>query len=226
MFTPKITTKSPHPYNRFLNNLVPIDCIVLNLQIIFETCIVRRRLSRLDVYRVDTYSRVLGKSRVEATKSNVGRSTSADYGLFLARAARGQGGASQRSHTTVPDGRASSRRGRGHGCGYTPRTNQTHSHWAYFRWVSFKEVSSRGVRDSNWFNSLIPWKYKSSLLALLCPICVNFWKHPCYGHGIQKSLPKLKCIKYMISFSIKYVLWKKLHFSSSLEVICHDNASL
>ena len=97
-------------------------------------------MSRLDVYRVDTYSRVVGRTRTEVRQSNIGRSTSADYGLFLARAgARRPGGASQRSQTSVPDGRMSSsvtfsRRSRGAmTASNTPRNNQSQSHWAYFR---------------------------------------------------------------------------------------------
>ena len=90
------------------------------------------------MYRVDTYSRVVGRTRTEVRQSNIGRSTSADYGMYLARAGgRRSGGASQRSQTSVPDGRMSSsvtfsRRGRG-AMAPTPRTNQSQSHWAYFR---------------------------------------------------------------------------------------------
>ena len=80
----------------------------------------RRRLSRLDVYRVDTYSRVLGATRAEVRASGLGRSCSADSYVLRARAgARAGAGACQ------TDGRMRS-------C--TPRPQQSSSHWAYFRW--------------------------------------------------------------------------------------------
>ena len=84
----------------------------------------RRRLSRLDVYRVDTYSRVLGTSRAEVRGSGLGRSCSADSYVLRARARAGAGaGACQ------TDGRMRS-------C--TPRPQQSSSHWAYFRWAMFR----------------------------------------------------------------------------------------
>ena len=101
--------------------------------------IFRRRLSRLDVYRVDTYSRVVGRSRAEVRQSKIGRSTSADYGLFLARAGAGVGGAasSRRSQTSQPDGRRQFTPPRPQSF-RTPRNNQSQSHWAYFRSVMNK----------------------------------------------------------------------------------------
>ena len=115
----------------------------------------RRRLSRLDVYRVDTYSRVVGRSRAEVTGSRVGRSTSADYGLWLARAGGGGPATSRRSQTSQPDGRS---RGGGGGRQYTPprpqsfrtpRNNQSQSHWAYFRSVDKIEHLQRQVNTTD-----------------------------------------------------------------------------
>ena len=82
----------------------------------------RRRLSRLDVYRVDTYSRVLGATRAEVRASGLGRSCSADSYVLRARA-RARAGAGAGACQT--DGRMRS-------C--TPRPQQSSSHWAYFRW--------------------------------------------------------------------------------------------
>ena len=70
----------------------------------------RRRLSRLEVHQVDTYSRVVGRTREEVRRSTVGRSTSEEYGRLV----RGLRPRPASSHTD---------------CG------QRSPHWAYFRCV-------------------------------------------------------------------------------------------
>ena len=78
--------------------------------------------------------KIISDEKYVSFSSQIGRSTSADYGLFLARARAGEGvasGRSQRSHTSQPDGRTRMRGGATPRP--TPRHNQSHSHWAYFR---------------------------------------------------------------------------------------------
>lgn len=81
----------------------------------------RRRLSRLELYRVDTYSRVVGRTREEVRASRLGRSSSEEYGRMVA--ARGRGRGRPLTTTDTRDSRDSAR-------------SHSQSHWAYFRSVS------------------------------------------------------------------------------------------
>ena len=79
----------------------------------------RRRLSRLDHYQVDTYSRVVGRTRDQVRASKVGRSTSEEYGMLVREFTPYT---PHRPHRPRPH---TSERSRG----------QHSSHWAYFRSV-------------------------------------------------------------------------------------------
>ena len=83
----------------------------------------RRRLSRLELYRVDTYSRVVGQTREEVRASRLGRSTSEEYGRMLAVRGRGRGRGRPLTSSDTRDSRDSR----------DSRRSQSHSHWAYFR---------------------------------------------------------------------------------------------
>ena len=90
------------------------------LTLLHDVDVVRRRLSRLELYRVDTYSRVVGQTREEVRASRLGRSTSEEYGRMLAVRGRGRGRGRPLTSSDTRDSRDS-------------RRSQSHSHWAYFR---------------------------------------------------------------------------------------------
>ena len=90
-----------------------------HLTLLHDVDVVRRRLSRLELYRVDTYSRVVGQTREEVRASRLGRSTSEEYGRMLAVRGRGRPLTSSDTRDCM-DSRDS-------------RRSQSHSHWAYFR---------------------------------------------------------------------------------------------
>ena len=81
----------------------------------------RRRLSRLELYRVDTYCRVVGQTRDQVRASRLGRTSSEEYGRMVAVRGRGQRG------TTRPHTATDSRDSRG------STRSQSQTHWAYFR---------------------------------------------------------------------------------------------
>ena len=87
--------------------------------------VVRRRLSRLELYRVDTYSRVVGQTREEVRASRLGRSSSEEYGRMLAVRGRGRGRGRPLTSTDTRDSRDP----------WDSRRSQSQSHWAYFRSV-------------------------------------------------------------------------------------------
>ena len=82
--------------------------------------IIRRRLSRLELYRVDTYSRVVGRTREEVRASNLGCSSSEEYGRMVMVRGRGYRATRPLTGTDTRDSRHSAR-------------SQSQTHWAYFR---------------------------------------------------------------------------------------------
>ena len=82
----------------------------------------RRRLSRLDHYQVDTYSRVVGRTREQVRASRLGRTTSEEYGMLVREFTPHTPHTPYRPHRPRPH---TSERSRG----------QHSSHWAYFRSV-------------------------------------------------------------------------------------------